>query len=189
MRVLGVDPGTWKTGIGVIDLEKGKYRLVHFETLTLQTPALKGRVPLAKRLKKIHGNLTEVLKIFKPEVMALENVFYGLSFSAAVRIGEARAIAILAATDFNVDIMEYSPAEVKNAVTGNGRASKVQMQFMVRHLLGLRENPPQDSADALALAICHCHLMGKRDAFDRKKTASPLLSGSGSRPVTGVKYV
>mgnify|MGYP001439691307 CR=1 FL=1 len=161
MRVLGVDPGTWKTGIAIVDFDKGKYVPVHYETLTLQTKILKGRVSLPKRLKKIYDNLIEVLKIYNPSVMAIEDVFYSRNFAAAVRIGEARAVAILAATAHNVEVAEYAPTAVKSAVAGNGRASKVQMQYMVRHLLGLRENPPQDSADALAIAICHCHSVRK----------------------------
>jgi crossover junction endodeoxyribonuclease RuvC len=154
MRVLGIDPGTWKAGIGLVDLEGGKLTSPHYETLVLQKAA--GGIPLAKRLQKIYDSLGEVLKIYKPDVMALEDVFYSQSFSSAVRIGEARAIAILAATHHGISVAEYLPTRVKQAISGNGRAAKNQVQFMVRHLLGLRENPPPDAADALAVAICHC---------------------------------
>ncbi|MBI4549977.1 MAG: crossover junction endodeoxyribonuclease RuvC [Candidatus Omnitrophica bacterium] len=154
MRVLGIDPGTWKAGIGIVDLDNGKMNSPHYETLVLQKN--RGGVPLAKRLQKIYDILGEVLKIYKPDVMALEDVFYSQSFSSAVRIGEARAVAILAATNHGVSVAEYLPTRVKQAISGNGRAAKNQVQFMVRHLLGLRENPPPDAADALAVAICHC---------------------------------
>ncbi|HNV86765.1 MAG TPA: crossover junction endodeoxyribonuclease RuvC [Candidatus Omnitrophota bacterium] len=157
MRVLGVDPGTWRTGVGILDFEKGACNPVHYEVLWLQGKSKKDYQELSKRLRKIHDSLTEVFKIYKPDVMALEDVFYGQDFKAAVRIGEARAVAILAATEFDVRVSEYSPTQVKSAVCGNGRASKIQIQYMVRHLLKLRENPPADAADALAVAICHCH--------------------------------
>ena len=155
MRVLGIDPGTWKTGIAVVEFEKQKIRPLHYETLVLQKN--KGTLGLAPRLKKLYDALTEVLKIYQPDVVALEDVFFGLDFSAAVRIGEARAVAMLAATHFNVDVSEYSPTHIKQAVTGNGRADKVQVQFMVKHLLKLKEKPAADAADALAVAISHCH--------------------------------
>jgi len=157
MRILGVDPGTWKTGVGVVDFEGGRYKLLHYEVLQLQGKSQKDRLDLPKRLKKIYDNLVEIFKIFKPDVMALEDVFYGLDFKAAVRIGEARAVAVLAATGFDIKVAEYSPTQIKSAISGNGRASKIQIQYMVRHLLKLRENPPSDAADALAAAICHCH--------------------------------
>ncbi len=155
MRVLGIDPGTWKIGLAVIDQEKKGLRAVHYETIVLQDA--KNRLSLARRLKKIYDSLMETFKVFKPDVAALEDIFYSLNLRTATRIGEARAVAILAATNFNVDVVEYSPARIKQAISGNGQASKIQMQYMVRHLLKLRENPDPDEADALAVAICHCH--------------------------------
>jgi len=158
MRVLGVDPGTWKAGIAVVDYDRGKLTAVHYETLDLRAKSsTKNAATIEKRLKRIHDELSQVVKTYKPDVMAIEDIFYGLNFRSAVRIGEARAVAILAATNYDVKVAEYLPTKVKKAVTGNGRASKVQVQFMVRHLLALRENPKQDSADALAVAICHCN--------------------------------
>ncbi len=156
MRVLGIDPGTWRTGIGIVEFEKQKFKPLHYETLVLQKR--KGELDLARRLKKLYDALTEVLKIYHPDVMAIEEVFFGLDFSAAVRIGEARAVAMLAATHFNIEVAEYAATRIKQAVTGNGHANKVQIQFMMRHLLNLKEKPPADAADALAVAICHCHL-------------------------------
>lgn len=160
MRVLGIDPGTWKTGIAVVEFEKQKINPLHYETLVLQKS--KGVLSLPLRLKKLYDALTEVLKIYHPDVMALEDVFFGLDFSAAVRIGEARAVAMLAATHFNVEVTEYSATHIKQAITGNGRANKVQIQFMVKHLLKLKEKPTADAADALAVAICHCHLKASK---------------------------
>lgn len=134
-------------------------KAVHYETLVFERGAK--RLSRAERLKRIYENLLEVLKIYQPDAVALEDVFYGVSFPSSVRIGEARAVALLAAANFNVEISEYSPARIKKAVSGNGQASKIQVQYMVRHLLGLRENPETDAADALAAAICHCHSLKK----------------------------
>lgn len=172
MRVLGIDPGTWKTGVGMVVREKAGLRALHYETLEVQD--VRNKVSLAKRLKRIHDGLQEIFKIYRPDVVALEDVFYSESFKTAIRIGEARAVAILTATDFGVEVVEYPPARVKQAVSGNGVAVKTQMQFMVRHLLKLRTNPEPDSADALALAICHFqHLDGKLQAkMDAKPDAS-----------------
>lgn len=152
MRILGVDPGTWQTGAGVIDTEGNQYRLVHFEVIRVRKPA-----SMTERLKRIHAGLCEIFKIYRPEVMALENVFFGRDVRAMVQIGEVRACAMLAASSHGAAVVEYPPARVKQAVTGNGRATKEQMQFMIQRLLGLKEIPSPDGADALALAICHVH--------------------------------
>ena len=163
MRVLGVDPGTMRTGVAVIAFEEGSLKPLHFETLDLRSVGRDGarggkrRSGLARRLKEIHDALTEIFKIYQPTVLALEGIFYGENFTTAVRIGEARATAILVATLFDVEVAEYSPAEVKKSVAGNGRASKSQIQYMVKQLLRLAETPREDEADALAVAICHCH--------------------------------
>lgn len=159
MRVLGIDPGTWATGVGLVENQRGKMECLHYETLLLRGRA--GATNLPKRLKKLYDSLNEILKVYQPDVMALEDVFFGLDFSAAVRIGEARAMAILAATHFDIEVAEYAPTHIKKSVAGNGRASKVQIQYMVRQLLKLKENPPPDAADALAVAICHCHYAGR----------------------------
>lgn len=163
MRVLGVDPGTWTTGIGVVQEERGGITPVHYETLAFRrtSPRDGMRNGLAGRLKAIYDGLVEVIKIFQPDVMSLESVFFNKDFSAAVRIGEVRAVAMLAASHFHVEVAEYAPAVVKKAVVGNGQASKAQIQYMVKQLLHLRESPVQDAADALAVAICHCQASRK----------------------------
>lgn len=92
---------------------------------------------------------------YQPEMMALENVFYGKDVRALVKMGEARAAAMLAAAERGIPVIEYPPARVKQAITGNGQASKIQIQHMVKHLLRLKEVPPVDAADALAVALCH----------------------------------
>lgn len=153
MRVAGIDPGTIATGIGILEQgEKDRFAVVHYETIRADS-----RESLPERLREIHGSLREILKIYHPDVVALEGVFYSKDFKAAVKIGEARAAAILAAMELDISIEEYPPARVKQAICGNGRADKQQVQFMVKQILRLKEVPPADSADALGIAICHFH--------------------------------
>ncbi len=160
MRILGVDPGSWRTGVGIVETNAGRYRLVHAETLTV-----KKKLPLAERLKQIHDGLCAVILEYRPEVLALENVFFGKDVSALVKIGEARACAMLAASDSGIAVVEYPPARVKQSVSGSGRATKEQIQHMIKTLLNLKELPPPDSADALAVALCHVHSSSKMSAL------------------------
>ena len=167
MRVLGVDPGTWKTGVGVIEAEGSRYRLV-FETVI----EIKKKLPLAMRLRQIYLEISDFVAEYKPDVMALENVFFGKDLQAMVKIGEARACAMLAAAQMNIEVLEYPPARVKQAVSGNGRASKDQVQNMIKTLLGLKQAPEADSSDALAVAICHVHA-GHRRRIEAIAKSSP----------------
>ncbi len=153
MRVVGIDPGTIQTGVGVIEQdERRQYKLIHAETIKVNAKKI-----LSERLWEIHGALKEVLTIYRPDAVAIENVFFSKDFKAAVKIGEARAVAMLAAMDLGIPIHEYPPARVKEAVCGNGRAHKLQIQFMIKQLLRLKESMSADSSDALAIAICHFH--------------------------------
>ncbi len=152
MRILGVDPGTQRTGAGVIEAHGNRYQRVYSETLSAPKSA-----SASQKLKAIYEFLSGVMTRFSPDVLALENVFYSKDLKAMVKIGEARACAMLAASDCGVNVVEYAPARIKQAVSGNGRATKEQVQQMVRRLLNLKELPPPDSADALAVAICHLH--------------------------------
>lgn len=152
MKILGVDPGTWHTGIGVIEASGNRYGLLHFEVIHQNRNA-----PLAERLKKIYDGVQEVLRVYEPSVLALENIFFGRDLRAMVKIGEARACVMLAAAQRGVDVVEYPPARVKQAVCGSGAATKDQVQFMVRKLLNLQTALPADGSDALAAALCHLH--------------------------------
>ena len=152
MRILGVDPETRRTGVGIIESCGSEYRLLHFEIISL-----KPTLPLIQRLTQIYRCLSEIIGRFQPDVVALENVFYGKDLRAMVKIGEARACAMLAASEKGVDVVEYAPARVKQSVSGNGRATKEQIQHMVKTLLNMKTPPPADGADALAVAICHLH--------------------------------
>jgi crossover junction endodeoxyribonuclease RuvC len=137
-------------GVGIVEADGRKWQLVACESIQLSK-----NKSLPDRLKEIYESVWDFIQRFSPEVMALENVFFGKDVRALVRIGEARASAMLAAADLKIPVVEYPPARVKQAVSGNGQASKVQIQQMVKHLLHLPAPPAVDAADALAVALCH----------------------------------
>ncbi len=150
MRVLGIDPGTLQLGVGILERNGSRYEVVAYETVKISKTA-----PMAKRLKVVYESVLDFIRRYEPAVLALENVFFGKDVRALVKMGEARACAMLAAEESGIPVVEYPPARVKEAVSGNGRASKIQIQQMIRHLLRLKEVPPEDAADALAVALCH----------------------------------
>jgi len=151
MRVLGIDPGTVVTGWGVVE-ERGS------KLSRIASGSIRGRGALPTRLAGIYENMRELLTRFSPTCVSLEKSFVGSNVQSAFRLGEARGVILAAAALSELDVHEYSPAEVKVAVAGGGRATKDQVQTMVRRLLAI--NDPMavsDEADALALAICHLH--------------------------------
>ena len=155
MIIMGIDPGVAATGIGIIQVEGEKYYAVEY--LVVRTSA---RKKLPERLKEIYDAVSHTVKSFQPDVCAVENVYGGKNIQTALTLGQARGAAIIAALNNGVEIAEYSPAEVKMSLVGNGRASKEQVQYMVKNLLNLREKPyPLDCSDALATALCHAHRM------------------------------
>lgn len=152
VRVLGVDPGTARMGWGIVEGTEDPV-LVAYGTLT--TPV--GQ-PLAGRLHDLFQALGELLAQYRPDTAALEELFFARNVRTALSVGQARGAALVALAAAGLTIYEYSPLEVKQAVTGYGRAEKAQVQEMVRALLGLDEIPrPDDAADALAVALCHFH--------------------------------
>lgn len=153
MRIAGIDPGTLHTGVGILeDQSKREPVLIFSKTIH----AGKGK-SIAERLELIFTELKLIFEEWKPEVAALENVFYQKDFKAAVKVGEARAAAMLAASLCKIPVVEYPPARVKQSVSGNGRAAKDQVQYMVRNILKFRGSLSPDSADAAAVALCHLH--------------------------------
>lgn len=137
-------------GVGILEANGSRYELVAFETVRIPKS-----LALAERLKEIYRSVQKVIQRYGPEVVALENVFFGKDVRSLVKMGEARACVMLAAAEKQIPVVEYPPARVKEAISGNGRASKVQVQQMVKHLLRLKGVPPVDAADALAVALCH----------------------------------
>jgi len=157
MRVMGVDPGTHRTGFGILESSGRDYKLVICGTIRAAA-----KDPIARRLLHIFESLQKNIQSYKPDVAALETLFFAKDIQAVERIGEARACAMLAASKAGIEVIEYAPTAVKRSVTGNGRASKEQVQFMVKRLLNLREVPAPDAADALAIAMCHLHVCKRK---------------------------
>lgn len=151
MRIIGIDPGTGILGFGVVDVAKGKARMVTAGVIT--TPA---HTPLDERLEEIFDGLTDIIAETKPDVMSIEKLFFAQNVTTAMSVSHARGVAMLTGRKAGVPIAEYTPQQIKQTLTGYGKAGKKQMQEMVRIHLGLKDVPkPDDCADALAAAITH----------------------------------
>lgn len=148
IRIIGIDPGSQKTGFGVIDVAKGKSLYV-----TSGVIRLKGSLP--ERLKVIHDSLLTIIEEHQPEEMAVEEVFFAKDPRAALKLGQARGAAIVAGMSSGIQVAEYAARKVKQSVVGSGAADKQQVQHMVQRLLALPGAPAEDAADALAVALCH----------------------------------
>jgi len=148
--ILGIDPGSFTCGYGIVR-KKGNERL-YVASGRISVPK---SAPLEKRLKELYAGLTEVIREFSPEAGAVEKIFFAKGIKAALSLGHARGIALLALANGAVPMYEYSALQVKKAVTGYGKAEKMQVQAMIRRLLSLNFEPSTDGADALALALCH----------------------------------
>jgi len=153
VRVFGVDPGSLRTGYGCIDTDGSRHRLVASGAITVPAAAA-----FPERLLAIYRALGQLLRQHRPDCVVVENVFHATNVRSALKLGHARGVALLAAVEGGYPLVEYTPAEIKLAVVGYGRAEKHQVGEMVRLLLGLDEVPqPHDASDALAVAICHVH--------------------------------
>jgi crossover junction endodeoxyribonuclease RuvC len=151
MRIIGIDPGTGILGFGVIEVIKGKMKLVDAGVIT--TPA---HTPHDERLEDIYDSLTDIIAETKPDYMSIEKLFFAQNVTTAMTVAQARGVAMLAGRKGKLPIAEYTPLQIKQTVTGYGKADKKQVQEMVRLQLGLSEVPkPDDCADALAAAITH----------------------------------
>lgn len=157
MRVLGIDCGGEYTGYGVVELHpSGK-----LGCLTCGAIKLSPREALARRLSRIYMHLGAIISEHQPDEVAIEDVFYALNVKSALKLGQVRGVAMLAAASAGLEVSEYSPLTIKSSVVGYGRAEKQQVQLMVTRLLDLPEPPePTDASDALAIAICHLHTAG-----------------------------
>jgi crossover junction endodeoxyribonuclease RuvC len=157
MRVLGIDCGGQYTGYGVVE-QNGGGVLHHLCSGAIR---LSSREPLELRLKKICEGLTEIIRAYSPEEVAIEDVFYAVNVKSALKLGHVRGVAMLTAAQAGLEVVAYSPLSIKSAVVGYGKAEKSQVQMMVARLLELPAPPePPDAADALAIAICHLHTAG-----------------------------
>ena len=156
MRILGIDPGYAIVGIGVIESMGIKYKPLACGVIT--TPA---KIPIEDRLQMIYDKLSAIIKKYKPEAAAVEELFFNTNLTTGIPVAEARGVILLCLKQHNVPIYEYTPLQVKQAVVGYGRAEKHQVIALTTSLLGLPEPPkPDDAADALAIAICHANIGG-----------------------------
>ncbi|MCD6506909.1 crossover junction endodeoxyribonuclease RuvC [Candidatus Poribacteria bacterium] len=153
MIIMGVDPGLKVTGYGVISFQNNTLKSLHYGGIRTDPD-----LPTPQRLKRIYDALSRVIREYRPDVLVVEELFFNRNVNTAFAVGMARGVTMLAAEMEGVPVDSYTPLQVKQAVVGYGRASKNQIQQMVKVLLGLREVPaPDDAADALALAICHAN--------------------------------
>jgi crossover junction endodeoxyribonuclease RuvC len=154
MRVLGIDCGSELTGYGVVEQNPaGELLVVASGVIRL---SLKDRLP--KRLRQVFRELSETIEKYRPDMAAIEDIFYAANAKSALKLGHVRGVAMLAAATFDLEVAEYAPLAIKSAVVGYGKAEKSQVQEMVMRLLKLPARPePPDIADALAIAICHLH--------------------------------
>lgn len=156
MRILGIDPGYAIVGYGVLDYRSNHFGIVDFGAIT--TPA---GMDFGRRLEIIYDEMQELIEKTKPEAMAIEKLFYNTNAKTVIDVGQARGVLLLAAQKNHLPVYEYTPLQVKQSVVGYGRAEKKQVQEMTRLMLHLDKVPkPDDTADALAMAICHAHTSG-----------------------------
>jgi len=153
VRIIGIDPGYAIVGFGILEYSKAQFQVVDYGAVT--TPA---DMDFNSRLLEIYNDLCYILDKFKPDFLAIERLYFTSNQKTAIDVAQARGIVLLAARQRNIDIFEYTPLQVKQSVTGYGKAVKKQVQEMTTRILRLSEIPkPDDTADALAIAICHAH--------------------------------
>ena len=158
MRILGIDPGYAIMGYGIVDMKGNHFNVVAYDSITTDKD-----MPMPDRLKHLYTMLMSIIQQYEPDVAAIEELFFNNNAKTAILVGQARGVAILACSNSGLDIAEYTPLQIKQALVGNGRADKKQVQFMVKTMLNLAEVPkPDDTADALAAAICHGHSADNR---------------------------
>ncbi len=184
MIILGIDPGLADTGWGVVACEGN-----HFRCLAYGCVSTAPSEAVAGRLKSVHDEIAGLIGRHSPDECAIESLYFNVNVRTAFATGQARGAALLATADAGIPVEEYGPGEVKLAVVGNGNADKKQVQYMVRAILGLAEEPrPEHAADALALAICHAHNRVAR-AREREARASARAAEAHTRDTARTKSV
>lgn len=153
MRILGIDPGYAIMGYGVVELIGNKFKVIDYGSIMTES-----RKNMTDRLKHLYYELMQLINRTDPDVAAIEELFFNTNTTTAIKVGQARGVSILACANSGIETNEYTPLQVKMALTGYGRADKKQVQHMTKTILNLKEVPkPDDTADALAIAICHGH--------------------------------
>ena len=170
MRILGIDPGFATIGFGVLDSEGGQQQLVKCGVIT--TPA---HTPLSARLEQIYDDLTQLLELFRPDAVAVEELFFNTNITTGIAVAHGRGVILLACQKAGVKIYEYTPLQVKQAVVGYGRAEKKQVMEMVKRICRLSAAPkPDDAADAVALALCHARSSTSLLAREEREDCSTI---------------
>lgn len=165
LRILGIDPGYAIVGFGVLDYDGYKFIPVEFGAVTTEA-----KTDFNIRLKTIYDDLTYVVEKFHPEAMAIEKLFFNTNQKTGIDVAQARGVILLAAVNAGVPIYEYTPLQVKQSVVGYGRAEKAQVMEMTKRILGLAAVPkPDDTADALAIAICHGHSCRGLNKYENRR--------------------
>jgi crossover junction endodeoxyribonuclease RuvC len=179
VRIFGIDPGSARTGYGCVETDGRVARLVTCGAITATA-----RDSFPQRLARIHRELSALIASCAPDCVAIESLFSAVNARTALKLGHARGVAMLAAVECGCPVVEYTPAAVKRAVVGYGRAEKHQVQQMIKLLLGLSKPPsPHDAADALAVAICHLHSAPPAALRARLDVDSPRKTDAGSRKI------
>lgn len=166
LRILGIDPGVAIVGFGVLDTDNGQHQLVKCGVIT--TPA---HTRLSSRLNSIYLDMMELIATFHPDVIAIEELFFNTNITTGISVAHARGVILLACYQSGVEVFEYTPSQVKQAVVGYGKAKKPQVMDMVKRILRLQDVPkPDDAADAVAIALCHARsstsLLSQKGEFD-----------------------
>ncbi len=168
MIIIGIDPGLATIGFGVIDYSGNRFRTLDYGVLT--TPA---HTPIPSRLEKIYSDAQALFAKYRPDAISMEELYFSKNVTTGIPVAEARGVLLLAAQKAGVNIYEYNPAEVKQAIVGYGKAEKKQVMEMTRMLLHLDKIPrPDDAADALAIAVCHAHCSGSLNVFAMNRGAT-----------------
>jgi len=151
MRIVGIDPGSVVTGIAVIEYDGWNVKALYFDVIKMNS-----KLPLTSRLKIIYDSCSKIFNRYKPDVVAIETNFYGKNIQSTLKLGQAKGVAVIAAINNNIEVVEYSPREIKKSVTGNGGSNKEQVKLFVKRMLSLKYEPIlSDASDALATALCY----------------------------------
>ena len=151
LRIIGIDPGSRCTGVAILEQRQSSLFCLHHQTIRLDQEIMSDRLAL------LHQSIVELIVMYRPQEMAIESVFVSRNAASALKLGQARGVAMCAGALSGLSVSEYSPRAIKLAVVGSGAAQKEQVQHMVRCLLNLQSRPQSDAADAMAIAICHVH--------------------------------
>ena len=159
MKIIGIDPGLRVTGFGILSTKNDKTEVIDYGVIEPNN-----KETLSKRLYTIYTDIEELIKVFSPNILAIEDIFYGRNVKSAFYLGQARGIAMMCAAKHNMPVFEYSAKKVKQAITGNGNADKTQLQYMIKQIFNLKHLPtPLDASDAIGIALCHINQIKLND--------------------------